>query len=549
MSYREILRIISSYLYLYAAILCLPLLLAIYYQFRIEAMTHPQPHATTAFVYTICICLGFGWLLGKRKGKTSAIIYRQRESLAAVVIIWFLTPAIGALPFLFSGTLERFDQAYFEAVSGFTTTGATVLESKKYDLQTGQEISIQHTYHNTQTFTYTFYGTVKPIKDPVTGEHLKGLEAVSRAILFWRSLMQWIGGMGIIVLFVAFLPELGVQGKILFQTETPGPLKEGFKPRIKETALQLWLIYLVLTLAEIILLFIVNPLISLFDAITIAFSTVSTGGFSVHNENIGYYQHTSIEWVILTFMILGSLNFSLYYYLLKGKFYRLFEPELMSFFLTLAILGSFVVWQLGGIPQLSLTGKNLGDYTYAQALRIGLFQLVSAQTSTGFFVDPYDTWPYPIQVVLLVAMYLGGMSGSSAGGIKMIRLLILFQIAKIKIESIFSPRTVKITRIGNRDIDHSTALSVLCFFLIIITLSVISTFCYVLDKIDPETALGLTACMVNNTGIAFKAAGSANTMAFLSPFSTYLSSFLMILGRLEFYAILALLFPAFWEKR
>lgn len=549
MFYREIRRIISSYLYFYASILCLPLILAAYYQFRISDMNHPQPHTTLAFASTIVICLGLAWILGRGTGKAPAMLYRQREALASVVIIWILTPAIGALPFVFSGTLERFDQAYFEVTSGFTTTGATVFEAKRYDPHTGQEIPIQRSYQGIHADAYTFYGTVKPVEDPFTGERLEGLEAVSCALLFWRSLTQWIGGMGIIVLFVAFLPELGIQSKFLFQTETPGPIKEGFKPRIKETALQLWAIYVILTLLEVVLLFAVNPEISLFDAVTIAFSTLSTGGFSVHDENIGYYQQTNTEWVVLIFMILGSINFSLYYYILKGKFYRIFDPELIGYLLILAILGLFVVFEIWETPQISFKGKDLETYTFAEALRIGLFQLVSTQTSTGFFVDPYDTWPYLVQVTLLIAMYLGGMSSSTAGGMKIIRIQILFEVAKSKIESIFQPRSVKKTRLGNREIDQTAAFSVLCFFLLTITISVLSTFFYVCDKIDPETALGLTACMVNNTGMAFKAAGPLGSMAFLSPFSMYLSSFLMILGRLEYYALLAVLFPIFWIRR
>lgn len=549
MSYLEIRRIMSSYLYLYAGILCVPLLLSAYYQFRIGDTTHAQPHTTLAFAYTICICLGLAWLLARKTSKVPAMIYRQREALFSVVIIWFLTPAIGALPFLFSGTLERFDQAYFEATSGFTTTGATLLEAKKYDPYTGKEIPIHRSFCGMQESVYTFYGTVKPADNPFTGEHLEGLEAVSRALLFWRSFMQWIGGMGIIVLFIAFLPELGIQGKFLFQTETPGPLKEGIKPRIKETALQLWAIYMFLTSLEVILLLVVNPQISLFDAVTLSFSTVSTGGFSVHSENIAYYHQTNIEWIILIFMILGSLNFSLYYYLLKGKFYRFSEPELIGYLFILVILGYFVVLELWGIPRISPTGENLGNYSYAEALRIGFFQLISTQTSTGFFIDNYDTWPFPVQMILLIAMYLGGMSGSTAGGIKIIRLQILFETAKSKIESIFRPKVIKMNRVGNREIDYTTILSVFCLFLIAITISAIGTFIYICDKIDPETALGLTACMINNTGIAFKAAGASSTMAFLSPLSNYLSSFLMILGRLEYYAVLTVLFPSFWQKR
>lgn len=547
MAYREILKILSSFLYLFSALLCIPLILAAYYQFRIDLTPHPQEHAIAAFAFTLLISLLLAWLCAKGAGRTTAVVYRQREALISVVLIWFLTPAIGALPFLFTGTLERFDQAYFEAASGFTTTGATVLEAKKFDPQTGLEIPIQRNYPGIKEITYQFYGTIEPINDPISGGKMEGIEAVGKTLLFWRSFMQWIGGMGVIVLFVAFLPELGVKGKFLFQTEITGPLKEGFKPRIKETALQLWKIYLVLTIVEIVLLLILDSQMQLFDAVTIAFSTLSTGGFSVHTENIGYYQQPITQWIILLFMILGSLNFALYYSVLRGKFYSLFDSQLICFLVILTSLGLFTAWNIWGSQNISPSGQSLGTYSAHQALRIGLFQLVSAQTSTGFFISDYDAWPPIVQAILLVSMFLGGMSGSTAGGLKIFRFQIIFKVARKKIESIFSPKRVTITKVGDKEIDSSTAVSVLCFFVIAISLSAFSTICYLWDGLDLETSFGLTVCMVNNSGLAFRAGGAGGSMAFLSPFSTYFSTFLMILGRLEFYAVLALLFPSFWE--
>ena len=548
MAYREILRILSSYLYLFAALLCIPLLLAAYYQFRIEFGFHPQPHATAAFGLTCLLCLVLAWLCGKGAATATSFIYRQREALISAVLIWFLTPAIGALPFIFTGTVTRFDQAYFEAASGFTTTGATILEAKKFDPHTGKEIPIRRTYPGIKEIEYQFYGTIDPVKDPVTGVQMEGIEAVSRALLFWRSFMQWIGGMGVIVLFVAFLPELGIKGKFLFQTEAPGPLKEGFKPRIKETALQLWKIYVRLTLAQVILLLLFDRKMSLFDAVTLAFSTLSTGGFSVHTANVGYYDSAAVEWILLLFMILGSVNFALYYAILKGKLYRLFDAQLICFLAILGTLGLLTSWQIWGTHNITPTGEAIGNYSFSEALRIGLFQLTSAQTSTGFFISDYDLWPSIVQAILLVSMFLGGMSGSTAGGMKIIRLQILFQFAKRKIESLFHPKKVTITRIGDKEIDASTGMSVLCFFFIVISLSVLATLIYIWDQVDPETALGLTTCMVNNTGLAFRAGGAVGSMAFLSPFSNYLSAFLMIIGRLEFFAVLALCFPSFWKE-
>lgn len=545
MFYREILRILSSYLFLYAAVLGVPFILAAYYQFVADPLKHPQPASTLAFAYTIALCLGLAFLFKQGVRQAKAALYR-RESLATAVIIWFLTPAIGCLPFLFSGTLERVDQAYFEAASGFTTTGATVLEAKKYDPETGKEVPIRRTYCGMQQTTYEFYGTVAPVTNAL-GEQFEGIEAVNHALLFWRSLMQWLGGMGILVLFVAFLPELGVKGKFLFQTESPGPIKEALTPRITETALQLWQIYVGLTIAEIILLLVTNRQMSLFDAVTITLATVSTGGFSVRNENLGYYHNFHTEWIVLVFMILGSINFSFYYYIIKGKIYRLFEPEFALYMVLLFVLGSFIAWNLIGVERITLTGESEGIYSWREAIHMGFFQLISAQTSTGFFLADYDHWPAIVQAIILVAMYLGGMAGSTAGGIKIVRFYMLFQIIKSKVESIFRPKTIRIIRLGQREIDQAAAISVLCFFVLVMAFSVLATFCYLADQIDPETALGLTACMINNTGGAFRAAGPMSTMAFLSPFSTLLSSFIMILGRLEFYAVLVLLVPAFWK--
>jgi trk system potassium uptake protein TrkH len=548
MFYREIFKILSDYLFFYALILFVPLGLAGYYQFFVEIAGHPQPHSTLAFGWTICICWCLALLFRFLAKEAQGILYR-REALAVAVIIWFITPALGALPFFLSGTLERFDQAYLEATSGFTTTGSTVLEGKQYNPITHQEIAIKRTYCGMQETTYTFYGTIKPVLDQRTGQLLEGIEAVSRALLLWRSLMQWVGGMGIILLFITVLPSLSTGGKTLFQTESPGPIKEGLSPRLKETALKLWQIYVGLTVIEFCLLLLINPQISVLEALTIAFSTVSTGGFSMHDDNIAYYHHAGMEWVILVFMVLGSVNFGLYYHILKGKFYRLFEPEFLLYMLILLTAGFFVTWHLVGLQKITLAGDLNDVYSTGEAIRTGFFHLVSAQSSSGFFTASYDTWPHVVQAILLIVMYIGGMSGSTAGGMKVIRLSILFQLVKHKIESIFMPKTVKIIRASNKEIDQGMAISTLCFFLVMMTISVIVTFLYLLDNIDPETALGLTVSMINNTGLAFRAAGPTSTVAFLTPFSTYLSAFVMILGRLEFYAVLVIFLPAFWKIR
>ena len=547
MSYRIILKVLGSFLLLYAGILLIPFVLAAYYQYVANPIDHPQPHATSAFALTIGICLLLSIPCFRLSRKARAVLFR-RESLISSVLIWFVTPAIGALPFIFNGTLERFDQAYLEVASGFTTTGSSVIEAKKFDPQTGKEVPIEKTYTGLRQNTYDFYGNINPVYNPHTGKTLEGIEAVSRAILFWRSFTTWLGGMGIIIMFVAFLPALGVGGKFLFQSETPGIEKEGIAPRIKEIAFKLWMIYSGITLLLICILMVIDVKMTLLDAVSIAFSTVSTGGLTIHPDSIAYYQNTHVEWILCIFMIAAGVNFSLYHYILKGKIYRLFEPEFILYLVLLIVLGSFSAWYLVGEPRIAISGENQGIYTIPVAIRDGFFHLISSLTNTGFFTTNYDTWPMALQGLMLIAMYLGAMSGSTSGGLKLIRLYMLFQIVRRKVESLFRPKVVRILRVGQREIDSSTATTVMCFFFISIVFAVMGTFVYLLENIDSETALSLSISMVNTTGMGFRLYGPTGSLAFLSPFGAYFSSFLMIVGRLEYFAVIVLLFPSFWKE-
>jgi len=548
MFFRDIAKVLGAYLLFFSLILLAPMSMAIYDEFILQPQFHPQPFATVPFAITIMITVILGTCLYVY-GRGGAGRLFRREALAAVVSIWLLTPFFGGLPFYLSDTLQNPVQAFFEAMSGFTTTGATVMEAKKYDLATGEEVPIESLYVGIEDVSYKYYGTIKPVRDPETGEVLyEGIEAVSHALLFWRSLMQWLGGGGIMVLFVAVLPALGVGGKMLVQSEVTGPIKDALTPRIKETAVQLWKIYFGLTLLEIFLLMITNHEMKMFDAVAVTLSTISTGGFSVHNFSIGSYSNVNTDWVVMCFMVLGSINFSLYFFCLKGKFFKLWDPELILFLFIIFGISAFAAWELIGLKQVFLNGAIGTDYTVSSAIRSGAFQLISAMTSTGFSIANYETWPYEIQVLMLIVMFLGGMSGSTAGGLKIIRHYMLFKISKNRVESVFRPEAVRSIKIGHKEIDTSVAINVLCYFFLAIVLSVLGTFLYALDGIDPETSIGLTACMMNNTGIAFRQAGATHSFAFLTNSSLLLSCFWMILGRLEFLAVLVLLIPAFWKE-
>lgn len=527
-------KILSKYLFYLSALLLAPLALATYYQ--IHPVAHPQPHTAYAFLATFLIALTLAsilWLMGRKAGTELYV----RESILLVVFIWIITSVISSLPFSFSGTLSPLN-AYFEAMSGLTTTGSSMICAKSYDPGTGDEVPIHLNNLHVPEKTYVYYGTVPPVRDPDSGLVLySGVEAVSKALLFWRSLLQWIGGMGIVVIFLAVLPALGVGGKFLYQMETTGPFKEGITPRVRQTASQLWKLYLFFTLTETALLVCTNNEMPFFDALCTSFANVSTGGFSVRNNSIASYNSSATEWIVFAFMIIGSINFSLYFHALRFKFFRVYVPDFFLF-LAIAAIGCVTV-SLFLIPELGV----------AQAFRQGSFQALSMQTTTGFFTANYDLWPFAPQMLMLILMFVGGMSSSTAGGIKTSRFYIAYKILMHRLESIFRPDSVRKLRIGKNEVDDKNALTVLAFFCIVIFFTVLGTIVLVLDGIDPETSLGLIAALLNNVGMAFRAAGPTESLCFLSPFSKVLATFWMLLGRLEFFVVLLLFLPSFWKNR
>jgi trk system potassium uptake protein TrkH len=543
--YKEISRILGKYFFYFSLILLVPLCVSVYFDY-IKPSSIVFPKSSLSFVVTLFISLFISMVFSFWGKKASREIFRK-ESILLVIIIWIVSVAIGALPFYLTNTLQNPIDAYFESMSGFTTTGATVMYPKTFN-DKGKELPIYQTNINIPYKTYKYYGTITPILDQDHHVVFQGIEAVSKGILFWRSFIQWLGGMGIVVLFLAILPLLAIGGKFLFQTEVPGPIKESLTPRIKETASVLWKLYLGLTVLEIYLLIWTNPEIPLFDAFCITFSTISTGGFSVKNSSIGTYNNPYTDWIVIIFMILGSVNFSLYFYLIKRKFYRVYEPDFL-FFLALIFIGALTVsFNLIGTKKILLTGYEGGIFSVSEALRYGTFQAISAQSSTGFATANYDYWPLPVQLVLLLLMFIGGMSGSTAGGFKTSRIYILYKTLMYKLQSLVHPERVKKLVIGNQEIDEKAASTVLVFFAVFIFFLVLGEVCLVFDHIDPQTALGTIACMMNNVGFGFRAANPEYSFAFLSSFSKILSILWMFLGRLEFFAVLFLFLPGFWKK-
>ena len=545
---RKISQILGKYLTYLSIALCFPLLVAAYFQFIAAPADHPQPHSTLAFFFTLLICLVLAQALRMAGGNPTEQLYR-RESILIVVLIWIVTSIVSALPFYFSHTLVHPVDAYFEAMSGLTTTGSTMIAAKAYNPSTGEEIPIHITNPHVPDKTYTYWGTVAPIRDPATDLILhSGVEAVSKALLLWRSLLQWIGGMGIVVIFLTVLPALGVGGKFLYQIEMTGPIKDGMTPRVRETAARLWKLYVFLTLAEIVLLLFTNGRMTFFDAMCTSFSNISTGGFSVRNDSIASYQSVATESIVIAFMIIGSINFSLFFHAMRLKFFRIYVPDFFLFLSTAAIGCIVVSLFLIGQKDAGLEGGGK-LYTVGEAFRQGCFQSLSLQTTTGYVTANYDRWPFAAQMFMLLLMFVGGMSGSTAGGIKTSRFYILYKIVLHRLESIYRPDSVRKLRIGTSEVDDKNALTVLAFFCIVAFFIVLGTVALVLEGLDPETSLGLIACFMNNVGAAFRAAGPTDSFVFLSAFSKILATFWMLLGRLEFYVVLLLLLPAFWRNR
>lgn len=543
---KELSQILGKYIAFLGLALYFPLGTAIYY--RIADPDSPLPDSMRAFIYAICISFFLSiWLL--LWGRNAKGQIGRRESILLVALIWIITSVISALPFYFSKTLENPVDAYFEAMSGLTTTGATLLSPKAYHPDTQQEIPIHYTNVNVPTKTYTYYGTVKPVRDPKTGLILySGIEAVSRPVLLWRSFLQWIGGMGIVVIFLTILPALGVGGKFLYQIEVTGPFKEEISPRIHETVSQLWKLYLFFTVLEIFVLLFADKAMPFFDAICISLSNISTGGFSVRNDSIASYHSSAVQWIVLIFMVLGSINFALYFHVLRMKFYRLYVPDFILFILVIIFSGVAISLMLVGQQALSLDGAA-SIYSVGKAFKDGLFQAIAFQTSSGFVVTDYDRWPFSAQMVLLLLMYVGGMSGSTAGGIKTSRFYILYKIVLNRLESLYRPDSVRKLRIGQMEVDDKHALTSLGFFCIAAVFTVMGTAVFILGGTDPETSLGLIANFLNNTGTAFRAAGPTTSINFLSNFEKILSTFWMLLGRLEYYVVLLLFLPSYWKGR
>ncbi|MCK9401433.1 MAG: TrkH family potassium uptake protein [Bacteroidales bacterium] len=450
---------------------------------------HEEPAFT--LLLSFLITSGSGgviWYFTRRKSKDTI---NKREGFLVVSLTWVTISLFGTLPFIISGTIPSFTDAFFETMSGFTTTGASILTD---------------------------------------------VEILPRGILFWRSMTHWIGGMGIIVLSVAVFPFLGIGGMQLYSAEMPGVTKDKLHPRITETAKILWGIYVVLTLVETGLLMLGG--MTLLDSLCHSFGSMATGGFSTKNTSLGGYS-SYIQYIIVIFMILAGTNFTLHYLALHGKLKQIWRNE--EFRKYLYILGGvslvitmFLVWKTG-----------MG---WEKAFRDALFQVVSIVTTTGYFTSDYLVWPGALWFFIFLLMFIGGMAGSTGGGIKVVRQLLLFKNVGKELKRAIHPQGVIPVRMNHEAVPQEIIYKVMAFFQLYILIFIFGAMFLSFLGLDFETAIGASISALGNIGPGLGNVGPVGNYAFIPATGKWLLSFLMLLGRLELFTVLILITPSFWKR-
>ncbi|AZR72769.1 potassium transporter [Anoxybacter fermentans] len=421
----------------------------------------------------------------------SPLDIRYPEGFLIVTISWLVVSVVGAIPFITTHTLTNFADAFFESVSGFTTTGATVIMS---------------------------------------------LEHVSQTILFWRSLSHWMGGMGIIVMSMAILPELA--GKMqLFKAEVPGPMHERLKPRIRETARTLFWIYFSLTVIQLILLYLNG--MSLFDAIIHSFGTVSTGGFSSRTLSVRAYNSDAVDWIVTIFMFLAGVNLALYYQTFRGKVKVIFKNQ--EFRVYTGIVLTFTLFITINLR------LNVYQNLY-QSFKYAAFQVVSIITTTGYSIVDYDIWPPLSHWLLLLLMFIGGCAGSTAGGIKIIRIYTLIKKCRLELFKLRHPRAVNRLTIGKDPISEEVSTGILEFFFLYILVFAITVICLTSYGVDLISAISAVAATLGNIGPGLELVGPLNSFMPLPNTVKFILSGCMLMGRLEIYTVLVVIFSGFSKK-
>lgn len=482
MRWRYIINTIAIMTLFFGLTMIIPLAVGLYYR---DQIVGPMLKSIG-----ITVCSGLLFHLIFRSGKAEVI--SQREGMAIVAIGWTAVGLFGALPFYFDAEFGSFVDAAFESVSGFTTTGASIL------------------IH---------------------------IEAVSKGLLFWRSFIQWLGGMGIIVLSVAILPFLGVGGMQLYKAEVPSPVPDKLKPRIRDTAMILWKVYALISLAEIVLL--MTGGMSLYDAVCHTFTTMPTGGFSTKNASIAHYNSIYFDFVFIFFMLMAGINFSLHYQMLKGKPLVFWKDSECRFFLCTVLLLVIVV---------SINVYGSVYETIGSAFRYSAFQVVSIITTTGYATADYEKWPAMSQLILLLCMFFGASAGSTGGGMKCLRMMLCFKYCYRELFSLIHPHAVSQIKIGGKAVPDDVMRSVVGFVALYMGLFALSAVVLAGIGVDFRTSFAAVAACIGNIGPGFGMVGPVENYAQIPILGKWLLIWCMLLGRLEVFTVIILVVPEFWRK-
>ncbi|MCG8688500.1 MAG: TrkH family potassium uptake protein [Desulfobacterales bacterium] len=478
-----ILRIIGILLFVLGLSMSVPLICSLY--FKDGALTG---HATAM---AITMAMGALLVLASIKANDQTYI-NQKEGITVVALGWFGIGLFGALPFFMAPDFTSYTDAFFESVSGFTTTGSSIMTN---------------------------------------------IEGAAPSILLWRSLIQWLGGMGIIVLSLAILPFLGVGGIQLYKAEVPSPLPDKLTPRLSDSAKILWVVYAGMTIVLIVLLYLGG--MPLFESICHGLTTLPTGGFSPKNASIAHYNSAYFDYTITIFMLLAGINFSLHYQLLRGKPLAFWKDSECRFFLSVvAVFTLIMTW--------NTWGPVYGSFL--QAFRFASFQVASIITTTGFATSDYEQFPGLSQAIIFFCMFMGASAGSTGGGMKCARILVCVKYFYRELFKLIHPRSISHIKVNNTLISEDLLRSIMGFLALYILVFVLATILLAAMGVDFITALGATASCIGNIGPGFGTVGPVENFAHLPQAGKWLLSWCMLAGRLEIYTVIILLVPEFWKK-
>ena len=478
MNFKTVFRVAGFTLLVEAAAMLLPMGVALYYG------EDPSPFLKTIGIMVVLGLLSVFGLRGERK-------FFAREGFFSVGLIWVLSGVFGALPFWFSGQFGSYVDCFFETISGFTTTGSTILTA---------------------------------------------IEGLPLGLLFWRSFTHWLGGMGVLILTTPLLPFLGINSTHLIRAESPGPVKSKLVPRASQSSKILYTIYLGLTAIQVLCLRIAG--MPLYDSLIHAFGTAGTGGFSNRNLSVGAYGNPAFEIIITIFMLLFSINFALYFLVLTGKLKQALKSDELRFFLAVTTLATIII-------SINIAASMP---TYADAVRTAAFQVASVISTTGFSTADFNRWPELSRMLLVILMFIGACAGSTGGGMKCSRILVILRTIKAQVRSIIHPRAVSVVKLDGAPLSDSTVRTIYTYFATYIFITFVSALVVGLDNFSFGTTLTAVITCISNVGPGLEAVGPMGNFAAFSPLSKIILSFDMIIGRLEIFPILVLFSRSAWKR-